>query len=282
MGLFKDSILNTFGFWRQYLGKLVLYQLFFSIFSVIGLIMMAPVLLIFGSQLYTYLSGTYLTSYETFNIGDSLSNILPMPFWIFFAVVGFIVMFIFGIAQTGGYPLLLKQASRKKKISIIEALKGGLKKIHKIFSISIISTSLLLVAFVVLFAFIIVPFSRSEITPSINPWSTISALLIFFALVIAGTYLFIRLIFSIPVLMIEDSGIAESIKRSWNLTKSRFWMVFGIMAVIGLIVGTINYILEFIPFFGYVANFLVFYPISGIMSTIIYYTMKSKISRKNK
>lgn len=82
--------------------------------------------------------------------------------------------------------------------------------------------------------------------------------------------------------MIENVGIIESIKRSWKMTKGRFWVLFGTTMVMSLIIGIISYILELIPIVGYVTYYLFFTPIAAIMSTVIYYTMKSKISRRKK
>lgn len=274
MGLFKGAILNTFGFWRQYLGKLVLYQLFFSIFIAIGIIMIFPLFLIFLTQLAPFIQmSPTLSNLFTLLSETTLLNTIPMPFWISLAVIGFIIVVIFGIAQAGGYPLLLKQAGREKKISIIKAFKGGLKKIHKVFSVTMI----------IVFPFLILGvISIFLITTLGGITGIVSMILICLALIIAGSYISIRLILSIPVLMIEDSGIIESIKRSWKMTKSKFWVLFGIIIIVGLIIGIISYILDLIPFVGYIANFLVFSPISGIVSTVVYYTMKSKISRKKK
>lgn len=186
MGLFKNSILNTFGFWRQHLGKLVLYELFSSIFLIAGAIMILPLFLIFLIQLTPFIQmSPVLINLFTVLSENTILSTTPMSFWIFLAVVGIIILVIFGIAQAGGYPLILKQALKGGKINIINAFIGGLKKTHKIFAIFMI----------IFLPFLFLAIISILLAKSGSIVGIVSMGLLILVLIIAIFYIFIRVLF---------------------------------------------------------------------------------------
>ena len=46
-------------------------------------------------------------------------------------------------------------------------------------------------------------------------------------------YLAIRLAFALPELILRDVGFRESLKRSWQITKRRFFQILGQFIIIG-------------------------------------------------
>ncbi|KAE8762191.1 glycerophosphoryl diester phosphodiesterase membrane domain-containing protein [Georgenia thermotolerans] len=68
-------------------------------------------------------------------------------------------------------------------------------------------------------------------------------LLLVFGAVIFGVFLAVRLGLAAPVLMLERSGVGDSLKRSWALTRQQFWRIFGILALAYIIVGVLNSVL---------------------------------------
>jgi hypothetical protein len=71
-----------------------------------------------------------------------------------------------------------------------------------------------------------------------------------------------RLIFVPPIIAIERSGIKQSIRRSWELTRGHFWRIFGIYLlgsiIAGLLVSLLLLPISFLSFgLGSTAGFLV-------------------------
>jgi hypothetical protein len=58
----------------------------------------------------------------------------------------------------------------------------------------------------------------------------------FFLFIIPGIILVLGLSVATEALVVEDLGILQSIKRSWELTKKKKWHVFGVFFLIGLII----------------------------------------------
>ena len=218
MGLYKETIKSIFGFWKENLGKLLLYQLLFF-----------PLLLAGYLCIYTFTS-SFLYSFSLFLVG--------------LALVGFLIIVAFSLIQGGGYSLLVKQTEKERKINIIKAFKESSKKIHKIFATSFVVGLPVLILIVLLGAlaynYIIniytntlsdiesaYNFNNTEFFPDYqamsisgaasavtsNTW-LISLLVAIIVLLPIALYFPIRLLFSIPILMIEEKGIKESLKTS--------------------------------------------------------------------
>lgn len=59
-------------------------------------------------------------------------------------------------------------------------------------------------------------------------------------------FIFIRIVFAIPAMVMEEISIGKALKRSWDLTKGSFWRIFGIIVLTYLILGAIMTGLSFI------------------------------------
>ena len=55
----------------------------------------------------------------------------------------------------------------------------------------------------------------------------------------------IRLAVATPALVLEDLGVVASLRRSWVLTRGRFWRTFGVLLVAGLLVGVVQQVVSF-------------------------------------
>jgi hypothetical protein len=66
-------------------------------------------------------------------------------------------------------------------------------------------------------------------------------------LVIPGIFVLVRLIVSIPALVIENRRGGAALSRSWNLVRGHWWPVFGTILLAGLIIGVVTGILT-LPF----------------------------------
>ncbi|MBN2535268.1 MAG: hypothetical protein JXB88_20480 [Spirochaetales bacterium] len=66
------------------------------------------------------------------------------------------------------------------------------------------------------------------------------------ALVIPGIIISFGLILSTQVLVIEKKGIIESMKRSWALTKGKKFKIFLMLLIVGIIIGILNQLSNYI------------------------------------
>jgi hypothetical protein len=89
-------------------------------------------------------------------------------------------------------------------------------------------------------------------------------------------WLWIKLVLTAPILVLEGQGVFASIKRSWALSARTWWRLFGIQLLTALIVGTATMIIQ-LPFTIIGAALfpdsamgaLVFIAIAGAISTTL-------------
>lgn len=62
----------------------------------------------------------------------------------------------------------------------------------------------------------------------------------FFALLIPGIVLWIRLIVVAQAAAIERAGVRPALRRSWQLTRGHEWHVLGLILVVGVLVATVS------------------------------------------
>jgi hypothetical protein len=89
-------------------------------------------------------------------------------------------------------------------------------------------------------------------------------------------YFGVRWSFILQVILIEGSGITESLSRSSNLVEANWWRVFGIMLVVGLIAGAISFAVSFIPVIGSIIGAVVATPIMAAAQTLLYYDLRHR------
>lgn len=66
----------------------------------------------------------------------------------------------------------------------------------------------------------------------------------FIALVIPGIFLFVRLMFSQPIVVIEGARGTSALKRSWELAKGQFWKILGTVILAGIIASIVSAIIQ--------------------------------------
>ena len=89
-------------------------------------------------------------------------------------------------------------------------------------------------------------------------------------------YFGVRWCFILQAILIEGTGITESLSRSSNLVEGNWWRVFGIMLVVGLIVWAISFGLSLIPVIGGVIGAVVATPIMAAAQTLLYYDLRHR------
>lgn len=113
-----------------------------------------------------------------------------------------------------------------------------------------------------------------------------------FALILPGIYIAVRLFLASPALIVEDQSAVDSMRRSWNLVKDRWWATFGIILVSVLLIGIITSLLQALivaPLFadsdndllggilrtlGTIAGNLIAIPLQAAVLTIVYFDLR--------
>jgi hypothetical protein len=103
---------------------------------------------------------------------------------------------------------------------------------------------------------------------------------LFFLLIIPAIIFFVYWAFSSYVLINENKGIKESMRKSKELVKGRWWSVFGFFLLLCLIDWAFNLVTAFIPVLGNFFNSLVAIPFTFLFFKNMYLSMKSKEANK--
>ncbi|MFM9128207.1 MAG: hypothetical protein ACKOTA_11830 [Solirubrobacterales bacterium] len=135
-----------------------------------------------------------------------------------------------------------------------------------------------------------VDWSVGELLKSINPkllpllgLTIVVGILVSIGLIlfiIPGIILALIWFVAVPVLIIEDKGVFESMSRSGELTKSNRWRIFGLMVVVYvaifvvfLIAGLIAAALPILGLIAFVVLAVLVYPWIGVVVPTVYYAL---------
>ncbi|MGR0320209.1 hypothetical protein [Agromyces sp. ZXT2-3] len=75
-------------------------------------------------------------------------------------------------------------------------------------------------------------------------------LLLLAGIAVLGAWLGTKLALVPSVIVLERAGIAQSVRRSWQLTTGYFWRTFGLILLVGLIVSTVAQTVVQVPTLG--------------------------------
>jgi len=269
MGLVSDVIKDTFMFWKSYFSKIVQYQLIFLVFYLVGILLFVPLLFWIGISI----------------IGVEL---LPFPVVLISIIAGVVVLIASYGAQIGGYSLIFYQLDKTGRFNLLEAVKKAFKKVHKILAVMILSG----IVFAPVFVSILVGIFLTGMLGSISEivYSMVIFIIVLIVGLIVGIYVTSRLSISIPILMIEERGCIESLKKSWAQTKDKILRILGASFVVGLIVSIVSSIVSFVVslslvlFLPYVSpvgslvgnliSYLFFQPVTAFVPVVIYYNLR--------
>jgi hypothetical protein len=68
--------------------------------------------------------------------------------------------------------------------------------------------------------------------------------LLVLAALVFGFVAYVRVVLSTPVLVLEHLGPADSLRRSWDLTRGGAWRAFGVLLVLSIMVGVAGFLVE--------------------------------------
>lgn len=154
------------------------------------------------------------------------------------ALLALLIMFI-SLIYSALATLIVRDALSSKRIYFRKLLSASLEKLYRLFGLMVL---FLLIGLVMLIPIIVPAMYISTVSWTLVLLTLFSSILII--------YVFTRLTFSIPIIMIKDSGIIESIKKSWQASNNKFWSIFGAFVLLSLLFITLLIpILISIPFF---------------------------------
>lgn len=76
------------------------------------------------------------------------------------------------------------------------------------------------------------------VSPEAAIVAVVVALVLFLGFAVLWAWLGTKLALVPSVIVLERAGVAQSVRRSWRLTEGYFWRTFGIILLVGVIVGT--------------------------------------------
>jgi hypothetical protein len=234
-----------------------LYRARFGSFLLTAAIFLIPFSLISG-----LLTGQFITGYV-----DAISAITVSPgevpdsiFGELFGAVGsfFGVMFVLGFAGlliNAVVALALTSQSiavlHEEPLTLSDGVRRGLRRFWSYVWMNIVQYVLIFLAtlavliplFILVFAVIFAGAAFGSVALDDNIIGAIAAVLVIvcgyiFALVIAFVptiYLSARWIVATPVLLAENLGAMDALRRSWQLTQKQKWRVVGYLILLGLI-----------------------------------------------
>ena len=167
-----------------------------------------------------------------------VENIGPMIFFIMIPL--YLINFAIGIFATGAATHAVSQQYFKRPIDIMKAFSFSWDRLSDMFWAAVL-VGLAIWGIMVAVVMLSLPIAISSASDT-DPISSIMLFMfvLFVALFIAFlpiAYLGVRWIFGIQSALLQGLGPVAALKNSWQLVKENWWRVFGILLLLGLILG---------------------------------------------
>ncbi|MEV0892790.1 hypothetical protein [Promicromonospora sp. MEB111] len=125
-----------------------------------------------------------------------------------------------------------------RKISVSDAWRRVAKRAWFLIGFSLLSTLVVLVAYVLAVGIVVGLFS---VDPTLG---VVGLLVVLAGLVVAGVWAFTRVILVPPALAVEGGGFWATFTRAWKLSRGSFWRVLGIYLLTSIILSVIGQIVS--------------------------------------
>ncbi|MDI6826772.1 MAG: hypothetical protein QMD36_06380 [Candidatus Aenigmarchaeota archaeon] len=263
-----ESFENILDFIRLHFVQVMIYQVLFFTFYLI-------VSVIFGGLFFAFFTGEHISF-------GSLGNIM---------IIGVILFTMIALVQFGGYPILVKQAIQNEKIKVSTVIGETFRNFHRIIATALITGFITFLPLIIItllsifYVFNVIPYFLSPenivVGRHLPPTEHIVFLSIGF--IVSGIitlYLLARSWLSIPILMVEESGILDSLNRSWLMSSRRAMRMIFAIIVFGLIVCLLIWLLSLIPFVGFLVSYLFLGPLIGAYPSVYYYVLREELAKK--
>jgi hypothetical protein len=110
-----------------------------------------------------------------------------------------------------------------------------------------------------------------------------------FALVLPGIYLAIRLSLAVPAVALEELGPIDAMRRSWALTRPHLWRVLGLMALVVVLTGLLEALVEVplngiadatdhqaVALIGAIVSYAITLPLAAIAVALILFDVRAR------
>jgi len=124
------------------------------------------------------------------------------------------------------------------KIGPREAWMAALKRMPAVIGVTLLMLGVATVGYAVLVIIVIV---SAAVSPAL---AIVLGILLGLGTVAALVWLSIKLSLTLPAAVLERLGPIAAMRRSWNLTTGRFWMIFSILAVATIITSVIQNVIS--------------------------------------
>ena len=116
-----------------------------------------------------------------------------------------------------------------KKAGMIEAVGFGLKSLGKIIG-----------AIVFLLAVAGIFFALFQIIVWLSGFSNEASLVLMFLIGFLAAYLYIKLVFFVPLMGCRESNVRDALAESWEFSKKKFWRILALLLLVSIIAGVID------------------------------------------
>ncbi|WP_406831921.1 glycerophosphoryl diester phosphodiesterase membrane domain-containing protein [Pedococcus sp. KACC 23699] len=143
------------------------------------------------------------------------------------------------VALTGMLSYPVGEAVLGRKPSIGETWRRTRGMLPRLTGLCLILFIPVVIVFAGLVALVIVAFDHgSNVAGAAGIVALVAAL-------VAMAYVGVRLALATPALVLEELAVVAALRRSWALTRGRFWRTLGVLFVSSLIVGVVQQVLGF-------------------------------------
>lgn len=254
LGVF-DSISDAFKKWASNFIIVMPFVINFLITLVLGGAAIIGAIAVFFGVYATSLTLTALEQMTETEMVTALTNALTPGAMTFVCLAMFLLILIFTIIQSffeAGAIGMSLDLGNGRKTSLRTMWKTGKKFWLKLSLLKIILG-------ILMFAYLLIFFIPFVLTQNYI-W-----MILLLAFIIPAMFFFIMFSFAPYLLVMNDLGVFKSIKDSWKFVKRRYWMVWGLV----LMIGVISLVAGFIPYVSYILVILLTAPIQAL-SYIIY------------
>lgn len=144
---------------------------------------------------------------------------------------------------------------RERKSGIIEALGFGAKSFGKIIG-----------AVVFLLAIVGIFFAVFQFLVWISGFSTEVSLVLTILLLILAAYVFIKLVFFVPIMGCKEANVRDALGEAWEFGKNRFWKILALLVIVAVVSAVIEMIGTLIS--GAIANDIISAAVISLFSVI--------------
>lgn len=124
-----------------------------------------------------------------------------------------------------------------------DAFRAALKRFPVVLGITLLMSLGMTVIMVVIIAAIVI---AAMLNPVVG---IIVAFLMIVAMIVGVVWASVKLSIAVPAAVLENLGPIQALARSWRLTQGRFWMIFAVILVAGIITSVIQQVVSVPVFF---------------------------------